>query len=109
MTTFFQFQVVCSVLSVAILADQQTADRVIGAGQVGAMYEIYPAVVGSQEEFEKVANSLKPGDEPILEDCEICQTGNNASTMNSRDCDALIIRRNHILSDRPKQMNTQAA
>jgi beta-glucanase (GH16 family) len=142
----------------------------------GAMYQIYPAVVDSQEEFEKVANSLTPGDELILhggiysqnarravtakgtlarpiviraaegqtpvltrpadnidkynnielvdcsyliirgirfeggssgvrfirghhvtlEDCEICQTGNNALTMNSGDCDAFIIRRNHI-------------
>ncbi len=139
-------------------------------------YQIYPATVDSQEEFEKIANSLKPGDElvlhggvysqsdrravtargtadkpiviravdgetPILtrpadnidrhnnvefvdcsyliirgisfkggssgvrfigghhitfEDCEICDTGNNALTMNSGHCDAFIIRRNHI-------------
>jgi hypothetical protein len=31
-----------------------------------------------------------------LEDCEICETDNNALTMNSGDCDAFIIRRNHI-------------
>jgi beta-glucanase (GH16 family) len=139
-------------------------------------YQIYPATVDSQEEFENIANSLKPGDEfvlhggvysqsdrravtargtadkpiviraadgetPILtrpadnidrhnniefvdcsyliirgigfkggssgvrfigghhitfEDCEICDTGNNALTMNSGHCEAFIIRRNHI-------------
>ena len=139
-------------------------------------HEIHPATVDSQEEFETLANSLKPGDELILhggtysqserrsitaqgtpdkpiiiraadgkesllthptdstrrfnniefvdcahliirglhfrggssgvrfirghhitfEDCEISQTTNNALTMNSGDCDAFIIRRNHI-------------
>jgi hypothetical protein len=143
---------------------------------LGAVFEIYPATVDSQEEFETVANSLKPGDELILhgglysqnsrravtakgsaekfiiiraakgekpllsrpadnidkynniefidcsylivrgirfrggssgvrfirghhivfEDCEIFQTGNNALTMNSGDCDAFVIRKNHI-------------
>jgi len=142
----------------------------------GATFEIYPATVDSQEEFESLANSLGPGDELILhggvysqggrravtangtpgntiviraaqgetpiltrpadnidthnniefvdcsylvirgikfqggssgvrfirghhvtfEDCEICETGNNALTMNSGDCDAFVIRRNHI-------------
>jgi hypothetical protein len=136
----------------------------------GALYEIYPATAGPEEEFEIIANSLKPGDElvlhggvysqsgrravtakggankpiviraaneqrPILtrpadniefidcshmvvrgidfrggssgvrfirghhitfEECEIFQTGNNALTMNSGDCDNFIIRRNHI-------------
>lgn len=142
----------------------------------GAVYEIYPATVESQEEFETVANSLKPGDEMILhgglysqssrravtakgsaakpiiiravkgekplltrpadnidkynniefidcsqlivrgirfkggssgvrfirghhitfEECEIFETGNNALTMNSGDCDSFIIRKNHI-------------
>jgi hypothetical protein len=139
-------------------------------------HEIHPATVDSLEEFETLANSLKPGDELILhggvysqnarravtaqgtsdkpiviraaegqkplltrpaenidrfnniefvdcahliirgiqfrggssgvrfirghhvtfEDCEISQTGNNALTMNSGDCDAFIIRKNHI-------------
>ena len=143
---------------------------------LGAVFEIYPATVESQEEFETIANSLKPGDELILhgglysqssrravtvngsaskpiiiravngqqpmltrpadnidkynniefidcsylivrgihfkggssgvrfirghhitfEECEIFQTGNNALTMNSGDCDAFIIRKNHI-------------
>jgi hypothetical protein len=31
-----------------------------------------------------------------LDDCEICETGNNALTLNSGDCDAFTIRRNHI-------------
>jgi len=31
-----------------------------------------------------------------FEDCEIVHTGNNALTMNSGDCDAFVIRRNHI-------------
>jgi hypothetical protein len=36
------------------------------------------------------------GDHVTLEDCEICETGNNALTMNSGNCDSFIIRRNHI-------------
>ena len=142
----------------------------------GVTYVIHPAVVGENEEFERISNSLKPGDELILhggtysqngrravtangtveapiviraaegeeplltrppdnrdrhnniefvdcshlvirgisfrggssgvrfirghhvtfEDCEIAETGNNALTMNSGDCDSFIIRRNHI-------------
>jgi hypothetical protein len=142
----------------------------------GATYKIRPDIAGTQEEFETIANSLKPGDElvlyggtysqsarravtakgtaeaPILiraaegqepvlthpqqvsarynniefvdceyliirgiyfkggssgvrfirgrhvtfEDCQISNTLNNALTMNSGDCDAFIIRRNHI-------------
>jgi beta-glucanase (GH16 family) len=142
----------------------------------GTIYEIYPATSDAQEEFENVANSLKPGDELILhggvysqngrravtakgaadkpiviraaegeepiltrpadnidrhnniefvdccyltirglrfkggscgvrfirghhvtfEECEIAETGNNALTMNSGNCDSFIIRRNHI-------------
>ncbi|UCG47022.1 MAG: right-handed parallel beta-helix repeat-containing protein [Phycisphaerales bacterium] len=141
-----------------------------------ATREIYPATADNEEEFEKTANSLKPGDELILhggvysqngrravtakgtadkpiiiraakgespvltrpadnidrhnniefvgcshlvirgirfrggscgvrfirgdhvtfEECEICETGNNALTMNSGDCDSFVIRRNHI-------------
>jgi hypothetical protein len=147
-------------------------------GGVGsaATHVIHPATAGTDEEFERIANSLKPGDELILhggtysqngrravtangtaaepiiiraaegesplltrpadnidrhnniefvdcshlvirgirfrggssgvrfirgrhvtlEDCEIAETGNNALTMNSGDCDCFIIRRNHI-------------
>jgi hypothetical protein len=36
------------------------------------------------------------GHHVTFEDCEIRETGNNALTMNSGDCDAFIIRRNHI-------------
>ncbi len=141
-----------------------------------ATRELYPATADNEEEFERIANSLKPGDELILhggvysqkgrravtakgtadkpiiiraakgespiltrpadnidrhnniefvgcshlvirgirlrggscgvrfirgdhvtfEECEICETGNNALTMNSGDCDSFVIRRNHI-------------
>jgi len=143
---------------------------------LAATFEIHPATVDSSEEFENIANSLKPGDELILhggiysqngrravtargtadkpiviraadgqsplltrpadnidrhnniefidcayltirgirlkggssgvrfirghhvtfESCEIFETGNNALTMNSGNCDAFIIRKNHI-------------
>lgn len=36
------------------------------------------------------------GHHVTFEDCEIWQTGNNALTMNSGDCDAFIVRNNHI-------------
>lgn len=148
----------------------------ISSISLGASYRIHPAVSDSQEEFETIANSLKPGDELVLsggtysqnarravtakgtadapvticaaegqkplltrpqevaarynniefvdceylivrgiyfrggssgvrfirgnhitfEDCQISHTLNNALTMNSGDCDAFIIRRNHI-------------
>lgn len=141
-----------------------------------ATYELHPAVADQDEEFERIANTLTPGDELILhggtysqagrraltiqgtadqpiiiraadeeepvltrpaedinkrnnvefvdccyvvvrglrfeggnsgvrfirghhvtiEDCEISHTGNNALTMNSGDCDAFVIRNNHI-------------
>jgi len=150
--------------------------EVVDDSRLGAAFEINPATVDSREEFENIANSLKPGDELILhggvysqsarravtangtadepiiiraaegekprltrpadnidrynniefvdcsylivrgicfkggssgvrfirghhitfEECEIFETGNNALTMNSGDCDAFIIRRNHI-------------
>ena len=147
-----------------------------GGISLGVTYKIHPATAGSQEEFETIANSLKPGDELVLyggtysqtarravtakgtadkpiiiraaegqqpllthpanraarynniefvdcehltirgiyfkggssgvrfirghhitfEDCQISHTLNNALTMNSGDCDAFVIRRNHI-------------
>ncbi len=147
-----------------------------GSNGLCVTHEIHPATADSQEEFETLTNSLKPGDELILhggtysqserrsisiqgtpdqpiiiraaegqgplltrpddttrrfnniefvdcthliirglhfrggssgvrfirghhvtfEQCEISQTTNNALTMNSGDCDAFIIRRNHI-------------
>ena len=36
------------------------------------------------------------GHHVTFEDCEISHTGNNALTMNSGDCNAFIVRRNHI-------------
>jgi len=143
---------------------------------LATVFEIQPAITQEDEEFERVANSLKPGDELVLhggvysqtgrraltvqgtadkpitiraaeeqepvltrpggtgsryndiefvdccytvirglrfrggssgvrfirghhvtfENCEICQTSNNALTMNSGNCDAFIIRNNHI-------------
>jgi len=36
------------------------------------------------------------GHHVTFEDCEIFETGNNALTMNSGDCQAFVIRRNHI-------------
>ena len=142
----------------------------------GATFEISPATADSDEQFERVANSLEPGDELVLhggiysqngrravtakgtaekpiviraadqakplmtrpadnidsqnniefvdccylivcglnfkggssgvrfirghhvtfEDCDIFETGNNALTMNSGNCDSFIIKRNHI-------------
>jgi hypothetical protein len=147
-----------------------------GTGMAARSYEIRPAVVETEEEFEALANALQPGDELILhggtysqngrravtvkgtadrpiliraatgevplltrpadkrdrqnniefvdcahlvirglrfqggssgvrfirghhvtfEECEIFETGNNALTMNSGDCHAFVIRRNHI-------------
>jgi hypothetical protein len=142
---------------------------------LGAVLEIQPTVAQDDEEFERLANALKPGDELVLvggvysqtgrraltvqgtaeqpitiraaagqepvltrpaagnrynniefvdccylvvrglhfqggssgvrfirghhvtfENCEICQTTNNALTMNSGNCDAFILRNNHI-------------
>ena len=36
---------------------------VYAGGGAGATYEIHPATIDSREEFETVANALKPGDE----------------------------------------------
>jgi hypothetical protein len=162
----FSTFLICSV--VLVLANQIVC--------LSATFEIHPATVDSNEEFENISNSLKPGDELVLhggiysqngrravtakgtadkpivirsadgqsplltrpadnidrhnniefvdcsyltirgirlkggssgvrfirghhitfENCEIFETGNNALTMNSGDCDAFIIRNNHI-------------
>jgi len=37
-----------------------------GGISLGVTYKIHPAIAGSQEEFETIANSLKLGDELIL-------------------------------------------
>ncbi len=43
-------------------------------------YEIQPATVGDDEEFERVANALQPGDELILDSGVYSQTGRRAVT-----------------------------
>ena len=58
----------------------------------GATYEIYPATVDSQEEFENVANSLKPGDELILHGGVYSQTGRRAVTVKGTADEPIIIR-----------------
>ncbi|MHC4437896.1 MAG: hypothetical protein ACYS3S_11090, partial [Planctomycetota bacterium] len=47
----------------------------------GATYKIHPANTGSQEEFENIANSLRPGDELILSDGIYSQTARRAVTV----------------------------
>ncbi len=164
----FNFLILTIVAIVVVLAGEPVG--------FAATYEIQPATVDSSEEFENIANSLKPGDELILhggiysqngrravnakgtadksvviraadgespmltrpadnidrhnniefvdcayltirgirlkggssgvrfirgrhitfENCEISDTGNNALTMNSGDCDSFTIRNNHI-------------
>ena len=162
----------CKILIVSGIVAVLTAQPACFA----ATFEIHPATVDSSEDFEKISNSLKPGDELILhggvysqngrravtakgtadkriviraadgqtplltrpadnidkhnniefvdcsyltirgirlkggssgvrfirghhitfENCEIFETGNNALTMNSGNCDAFVIRKNHI-------------
>jgi hypothetical protein len=53
----------------------------IGAGHVVAgTYEIRPAVVGAEEEFERRANALQPGDELVLHGGTYSQNGRRAVT-----------------------------
>lgn len=47
----------------------------------GAVFDIHPAVVQEDEEFERVANSLKPGDELVLQGGVYSQTGRRAITV----------------------------
>src|SRR5262245_54319618 len=42
--------------------------------------EVHPATVESDEEFEKLANALKPGDELVLHGGTYSQTGRRAVT-----------------------------
>ena len=48
---------------------------------LGAVFEIHPALVQEDEEFERVANSLKPGDELVLHGGVYSQTGRRAITV----------------------------
>jgi len=59
---------------------------------LGAVFEIYPATVESQEEFETIANSLKPGDELILHGGIYLQSARRAVTVNGSASKPIIIR-----------------
>ncbi len=52
----------------------------VGESRFGATFEIYPATVDSQEEFETIANSLKPGDELLLHEGLYSQSARRAVT-----------------------------
>jgi len=58
----------------------------------GAIFEIHPATVDSQEEFENIANSLKPGDELVLNGGVYSQNGRRAVTANGTSTQPIIIR-----------------
>ncbi|MHC4463593.1 MAG: right-handed parallel beta-helix repeat-containing protein [Planctomycetota bacterium] len=64
----------------------------VGDSRFGAAYEIYPATVDSQEEFERIANSLKPGDELVLHGGVYSQNGRRAVTANGTATKQIIIR-----------------
>ncbi|MGB2865186.1 MAG: hypothetical protein WBC05_17790, partial [Sedimentisphaerales bacterium] len=53
---------------------------ICGGISLGVTYEIHPAIAGSQEEFETIANSLKPGDELILYGGTYSQTARRTVT-----------------------------
>jgi hypothetical protein len=57
-----------------------------------ATFKIYPSTVGSQEEFEILANSLKPGDELILYGGTYSQSARRAVTVNGTVDKPIIIR-----------------
>ncbi len=57
-----------------------------------ATREIYPRTVDSQEEFETVANALKPGDELILHGGVYSQNARRAVTVNGTKEKPIIIR-----------------
>lgn len=57
-----------------------------------ATYEIHPTTVDSQEEFETIANSLKPGDELILHGGIYSQNARRAVTINGTEEKPVIIR-----------------
>ena len=59
---------------------------------LGDVFEIFPATVDSQEEFETVANSLKPGHELILHGGIYSQNGRRAITVKGTAAKPIIIR-----------------
>ena len=58
----------------------------------GAAFEISPATVDSQEEFENIANLLKPGDELLLHGGVYSQNGRRAVTANGTSTQLIVIR-----------------
>ena len=58
----------------------------------GVTYEIHPATVDSQEEFETVANALQPGDELILHSGAYSQNARRTVTANGTVEEPIIIR-----------------
>jgi len=58
----------------------------------GVIREIYPSTADSTEEFENLANSLKPGDELILHGGVYSQTGRRAITVNGTPNEPILIR-----------------
>jgi hypothetical protein len=65
----------------------------LGAGPMSARtYEIHPATVEAEEEFEKLANALRPGDELILHGGTYSQTSRRAVTAKGTVKQPIIIR-----------------
>lgn len=58
----------------------------------GASFEIFPAAAESEEEFEQVANSLRPGDELVLHGGIYSQTGRRAITVQGTGSKPIVIR-----------------
>lgn len=65
---------------------------VYGISRAATTYEIHPAIVDSQEEFETVANALKPGDELILHGGVYSQNARRAVTVNGTVEKPIVIR-----------------
>src|ERR1051325_4273242 len=59
---------------------------------VARVYEIHPAINGANEEFENLANALKPGDELVLHGGTYSQTGRRAVTAKGSAEEPIIIR-----------------
>ena len=65
---------------------------ICGGSGAGTTYEIYPAIADSQEEFETLANALKPGDELILHGGVYSQSARRAVTVTGTETNPIIIR-----------------
>ncbi|NQV35900.1 MAG: right-handed parallel beta-helix repeat-containing protein [Phycisphaeraceae bacterium] len=62
------------------------------SSSLGVTYEIHPAITDSQEAFETIANSLKPGDELVLYGGTYSQTARRAVTARGTVDNPIIIR-----------------